>query len=111
MANRAVEFAERHGHLGQLAYAHWLLGEVSLAEKPPRADTVEAHFERAMTLAEPRRMRPLIAHCRLGRGKLLAALDRRESARDQVGAALAAYRAMEMPYWVARAEAQLAVSP
>ena len=111
MANRAVEFAERHGHLGQLAYAHWLLGEVSLAEKPQRVDTVEAHFEHAVTLAEPRRMRPLIAHCQLGRGKLLAALDRRGSAREQVGAALAAYRATEMPYWVTRAAAQLAMSP
>ena len=70
---------------------------LALAPGPVEADV--AAFEGA------------VVHCHLGRGKLLAALGRRESARDQVRAALADYRAMEIPYWVARAEAQLAVSP
>jgi tetratricopeptide (TPR) repeat protein len=102
-ATAAVDVAEHHQHLGLLAWAHWLLGEVSLAEGA-RADVVESHLDRALALAEPRRMRPLMAHCRLTRGKLGAACGKRQAAAEEIDAALAAYRAMEMEYWRALAE-------
>lgn len=109
-ATAAVDVADRHRHLGQLAWAHWLLGEVSLAEGA-RADVVGSHLDRALALAEPRRMRPVMAHCRLTRGKLAAAGGKEQAAADEIDAALAAYRAMEMPYWHALAEAQRAALP
>jgi DNA-binding SARP family transcriptional activator len=106
-ATRAVDVAEHHRHLGQLAFAHWLLSEVSLAEGAS-ADVVESHLDRALALADPRRMRPLMAHCRLTRGKLGAARGKLEAAAGEIDAARAAYQAMEMPYWRARAEARRA---
>ena len=107
VATRALEIAERHRYLGQLAWIHWLRAEVSLAERAS-SDVVEGHLARAMTLAEPRRMRPVLAHCRLTRGRLLAASGQAPAARDELRAAHAAYEAMAMPYWLARADAQLA---
>jgi tetratricopeptide (TPR) repeat protein len=109
-ATHAVDVAEHHRYLGQLAWAHWLLSEVSLAGGA-RADVVESHLDRARALAGPRRMRPLMAHCRLTRGKLWAALGKGQAAADEIDAALAAYHAMEMPYWRALAEAQRAALP
>jgi hypothetical protein len=38
--------------------------------RPVRAETGEARSHNALALAEPRGMRPLVAHCRLGLGKL-----------------------------------------
>jgi hypothetical protein len=105
VASRAVDVAEHHRHLGQLAWAHWLLSEVSLAEGA-RADVVELHLARAWELADPRRMRPLMAHCQLTRGQLWAARGKGQAAADDIDAALAAYHAMEMPYWRALAEAR-----
>ena len=51
-----------------------------------------------------RRMGPLLAHCRLTSGRCLARAGNRQMALDAIEAALAAYRAMGMAYWVARAE-------
>jgi tetratricopeptide (TPR) repeat protein len=106
-ATAARDVAEQHRHLGLLAWAHWLLSEVSLAEGA-RADVVESHLDRAVTLAGPRRIRPVMAHCRLTCGKLAAAGGNREKAAGEIDAALAAYHAMEMPYWRVLAETQRA---
>ena len=53
-------------------------------------------------------MRPLIAHCRLGLGVVHRRDGQLSRARAQTAGALAAYRAMEMTYWTAQAQAQLA---
>jgi hypothetical protein len=53
-------------------------------------------------------MRPLMAHCHLGLGTLYAEIGRRELARAELSAAIEFYRAMEMTFWLPRAEAALA---
>jgi tetratricopeptide (TPR) repeat protein len=106
VATRALEVAERYRHLGQLGWIQWLLAEVSLAERAS-SDIVEDHLARAMTLVAPRRMRPVIAHCHLTRGRLLATRGQRQAACDELRAAREAYEAMAMPYWIARADAEL----
>jgi DNA-binding SARP family transcriptional activator len=108
MARRAREVAERHRYLGMLAWAYRLLAEIAVAETPLDRAASEEHLARALDLAEPRRMRPLVAHCHRVRGRLLAAAGERALARGEIAAALAGYRAMEMPYWIARAERDLA---
>ena len=52
-------------------------------------------------------MRPLLAHCRLGLGEVARQRGDAVAAREAVAAALAEYRAMAMPYWIARAETEL----
>jgi Flp pilus assembly protein TadD len=53
-------------------------------------------------------MRPLVAHCHLGLGKLYARIGRRAEARTDLSAAIELYRAMEMTFWLPQAEAALA---
>ena len=51
-------------------------------------------------------MRPLLAHCPLGLGSLYAKIGRTEAARHELSAAIELYRAMEMTFWLSRAEAE-----
>ena len=53
-------------------------------------------------------MRPLLAHCHLGLGRLYMRVDQVGQARIELSAAIALYRAMEMTFWIPRAEAALA---
>jgi len=49
-------------------------------------------------------MRPVIAHCHLGLGKLYARAEQRDRAREHLTTATAMYREMDMGFWLARAE-------
>jgi predicted RNA polymerase sigma factor len=53
-------------------------------------------------------MRPLVAHCHHGLGRLYRQTGRREEARAALSTAIALYRAMDMTFWVPQAEATLA---
>ena len=57
-----------------------------------------------MGLAEPRGMRPLIAHCHLGLGKLYRRTGKREQAQEHLTTATTMYRAMGMRFWLEQAE-------
>jgi hypothetical protein len=52
-------------------------------------------------------MRPLVAHCHLGLGKLYRSAGPREQAREHITIAAAMYREMDMRFWLERAEAEL----
>ncbi len=62
----------------------------------------EGHFCKALALAEPRGMRPLIAQ--LGLGKLYQRTDRLEQAREHLAIATTMYREMDMRFWLEQAE-------
>ena len=67
----------------------------------------EAHYQKAPALAEPRGMRPLVAHCHLGLGKLYRRTDKREQAQEHLTTATTMYREMDMRFWLGQAEAEL----
>ena len=50
-------------------------------------------------------MRPLVAHCHLGLGKVYLRRSKRNQARDHLTVAMTMYRDMDMTYWLERAEA------
>ena len=52
-------------------------------------------------------MRPLVAHCHLGLGKLCARTGKREQAREYLTIATATYREMNMTYWLEQAAAEM----
>jgi hypothetical protein len=62
----------------------------------------------ALALAEDLGMRPLQAHCHLGLGVLYQRLGKREPAQAALSTAIELLRAMEMTFWLPRAEAELA---
>ena len=53
-------------------------------------------------------MRPLQAHCHLGLGTLYAQVGRSEQACAQLSTTITLYRAMDMTFWLPRAEGALA---
>jgi class 3 adenylate cyclase/tetratricopeptide (TPR) repeat protein len=92
---------------GIAAHAQHLLGDI--ASQPDRFDSDggEVHYRQALALAEPRGMRPLVAHCHLGLGKLSRRTGNREQAQEHLTTATTMYREMGMTYWLEKAEAEL----
>jgi hypothetical protein len=65
------------------------------------AERAEAHYRQALTLAEPRGMRPLTAHCHLGLGRLYRRIDDHSKATEYLSTAVDMFRAMGMVFWLA----------
>jgi tetratricopeptide (TPR) repeat protein len=106
-ARRALEDARQVGEVATVARASWLLGAVATALDPPSvAEAIEAYRD-AAAMAEPRGMRPLVAHCHLGLGKLYRRTGEQEQAREHLTTATTMYREMGMTYWLEKAEAQV----
>jgi hypothetical protein len=72
------------------------LGEIAAHHDPPDAETADDHYRQARMLAEALGMRPLVAHCHLGLGKLY--LDTREQAKaeEHLTTAATMYREMDI---------------
>jgi DNA-binding SARP family transcriptional activator len=110
-ADRALGLCRHHGQRGWEAWTLRLIGEIALRRDPPDVTAARAAFAAACALATERGMRPLLAHCRLGQGAVHRRAGESAHARAEVVDALAEYRAMDMIYWQARAEAELASLP
>jgi class 3 adenylate cyclase len=72
-----------------------------------RACYAALHIQ-ALTLAEELGMRPIMARCHLGLGTLYQNVSRTEQAQAEVTTAAEMYRAMDMTFWLEKAEAVLA---
>ena len=60
-----------------------------------------------LALATDLGMRPLVAHCHLGLGKLYRRTGQREQAREHVTTATTMYREMDMRFYLEQAEAAM----
>jgi tetratricopeptide (TPR) repeat protein len=105
LGDRAVESLPSQP--GPAAHALHLLGDIATHPDRFDAERGEAHYRQALALAEPRGMRPLVAHCHLGLGKLYWRTGKREEAREHLTTAMTMYREMDMKFWLAQAEAEL----
>jgi tetratricopeptide (TPR) repeat protein len=103
LGDRAVESSPRQP--GFAAHALHLLGDVATHPDRFDAESGEAYYRHALALAEPRGMRPLVAHCHLGLGRLYRLADKRTEAQEQLGTATTMYRELDMPFWLEQAEA------
>jgi tetratricopeptide (TPR) repeat protein len=105
LGERAVKYSpSRHG---VAAHALHLLGEIATHPDQFDAESGEAHYRKALSLAEPRGMRPLVAHCHLGLGKLYRRTGQRGQAHEHFSSATTMYRGMDMLYWLEQAEAEM----
>jgi tetratricopeptide (TPR) repeat protein len=107
-AQQALDIARQQKERGDEALALHQLGVLHAHADPQDVEQAEAHYQQALALAEELGMRPLQAHCHLGLGTLYTKMDRREQARAELSAAIELYRAMEMTFWLPKAEAALA---
>jgi class 3 adenylate cyclase/tetratricopeptide (TPR) repeat protein len=108
LAERGLTLARTHQERGRQAVALHLLSEIAARCEPPEQGQAEAYYRQALTLAKELSMRPLVAHCHLGLGKLYAQSRRRAEARAELSAAVELYRAMDMTFWLPQTEVALA---
>ena len=104
-ARRALSLARAGGQRTYEAGALWLLGEVTARRDSP--EHADGYYGDALVLAEGLEMRPLVAHCHLGLGKVYLRTSKRNQARDHLTVATTMYRDMDMTYWLERAEAEM----
>jgi tetratricopeptide (TPR) repeat protein len=100
---RAIESSPRHP--GFAAHALHLLGDVATHSSRFDAEDGEAHYSQALALAELHGMRPLVAHCHLGLGRLGGRTGDGAKAREHLAIAVTMYRDMDMRFWLAQAQA------
>ena len=98
LAARAVDFSPRHP--GFAAHALHLLGDIATHPDKLDAEKGEAHYRESLALAEPRGMRPLVAHCHFGLGALYRRTGKREQAREHFSVAETMYGEMDMRFWL-----------
>ncbi len=108
LARSALAFARDLKARGNEAYALWLLGEIHTHQAPLEVEAAEGAYRQALDVAGELGMRPLLAHCHLGLGTLYTKVSRRAPARAGLCTAIELFQAMEMTFWLPRAEAMLA---
>jgi hypothetical protein len=105
LGNRAIE--ANQSQLGFAAHARHLLGDIATHPDRFDAERGEVYYRQALALAEPRGMRPLIAHCHLGLGKLYRRTGKCQEAHEHLAAATTMYHEMDMRFWLEKAEKEM----
>jgi tetratricopeptide (TPR) repeat protein len=103
-ADRAVTLARGRG---ERVYETWvlrLLGDIASHRARPDVATASAHYGAAMTLASDLEMRPLVAHCHAGLGRLYGRTGKSEQAQEHLTTAAAMYGELGMTYWSEKLE-------
>jgi tetratricopeptide (TPR) repeat protein len=106
-ARRALDLSRNHKERGHEAWALRLLGEIASHRDPPEVEEAENHYRQALVLAGELGMRPLLAHCHLGLGKLYRRTGQGERAQEHLTTATTMYREMDMGFWLEKAEVEL----
>jgi tetratricopeptide (TPR) repeat protein len=81
-AERALTLAREGGQRGHEAWALRLIGEITAHRDPP--EHAAGRYRDAFALAEALGMRPFVAHCHLGLGKLYRRMHKREQAHEHL---------------------------
>jgi tetratricopeptide (TPR) repeat protein len=106
-AQRALGLARQHKERGHEAYTLRLLGEIAAREDPLDIAKAENHYRQALALAEELGMRPLIARCHVGLGRLYGCAGERQKAEEHLTTGVSMMREMQMGVWLEKAEAAL----
>ena len=107
VAERALALARERNERGVEAHALRLQGDISRERDPGGPDAAAASLRDALALADQLGMRPLVAHCHLGLGKLYRRTGEREQAHEHLTTATTMYREMDMRFWLEQAEAEM----
>jgi class 3 adenylate cyclase/tetratricopeptide (TPR) repeat protein len=103
-AQRALDLSRQNKERGYQAWVLRLLGEIHAHRQPCDSEQPESLYQQALALAKELRMRPLVAHCHFGIGKLYRRMGKGDQAREQLTTATTMYREMDMTYWLEQAK-------
>jgi tetratricopeptide (TPR) repeat protein len=103
-AERGLALSRQRGERGYEAWALRLLGEAFVHRDSPDAHAAAAHYRLALERAEELGMRPLVAHCHLGLGRLHLRNGDRDQAMEHLPRARTLYHEMGMSFWLPQVE-------
>ncbi|MFQ5830932.1 MAG: tetratricopeptide repeat protein, partial [Candidatus Methylomirabilia bacterium] len=106
LAGRALDLSREYKERGHEAWALRLLGELASYRRPSDVQGAERHYRLAMELGNELGMRPLVAHCHLGLGRLYRGTGGSERVDSHFATAAAMYREMGMQLWLQKAETE-----
>ncbi len=104
-AAHALTLAGEQGSRLAEAHARRVKADVAAAIRDTTA--AEEGYKSGLHLGEELGMRPLVAHCHLGLGKLYRQTGNRQEGQEHLATAATMYREMDMRFWVEQAEAVL----
>ena len=99
-----LALARRRSELGHQAYGLRVLGEIASHPDISEPEAAKEHYETALALAEIHGMRPLIAHCHAGLGRLWRAHGKPKEAKKALAKASDGYQTLGMDAWLASLE-------
>ena len=101
---RGTALTRRLGARGSEAHALCLAGDVA---STGGAEDADGYYREALALAGELGMRPLVAHCHLGLGKLYRRTGKEDQAREHLTTATTMYREMDMRFWLEQAAMEI----
>jgi hypothetical protein len=104
LAATALTAARAQKQRGQEAVALWMSAEI--AADAAEVEHAAVHYERALARASEIGMRPLVAHCHLGLGKLSRHTDSHARWKEHLGIAATMYREMRMSHFIDKVQAE-----
>jgi len=107
VALEALDLARRHGERGHEVWIQGIAGEIAAHGDPLDAGRAERAYRTAIEVGNELGMRPRVALCHLGLGRLYRRTGRSADARRHLEAALAFLRPAAMELWLGEAEAEL----
>ena len=106
IAEDEIAAARQRAERGAEGHILRLLGAIAAHPDHVEVDTAEAHYRQALALAEALGLRPLMAHCYLGLGKLYRHTGKGEQACEHLAIAATMYREMDMQFWIPSVEVE-----
>jgi tetratricopeptide (TPR) repeat protein len=103
----AAELARRHGERGNEAHVLRVSAGIVSSSEAPEIVAAKDSYDAAAALATELGMRPLVAHCHLGLGKLYRRTGRRQEGQEHLATAVTMYREMDMRFYLEQAEAEV----
>jgi len=100
MAQHALDLAVAHKERGHQAWAWRLLGDLASRGGAPALAEAEQHYRKSLEIAEELRMQPVVAHAKMGLGRVMRLAGDRARAEEHVVTAFMLFRGMDVPYWV-----------
>jgi tetratricopeptide (TPR) repeat protein len=105
--HEALALARRQQERGHEAWSVHLLAEIASRPHPRDVERAKSYYRDALTLAEELGMRPLVARCHLGLGRLYRRTGKRAQGQEHLATATTMYREMDMRFWLEQAEAEM----
>jgi tetratricopeptide (TPR) repeat protein len=105
-ADTALSTSRSKKGRGFEAWTRWVLGEIASRSATLDLDAATVHYRQALAIATELGMRPLVAHCHLGLGKLYRRTGDRQQAQEHLTTATTMYREMDMRFWLEQAEGE-----